>query len=47
MMPMTSAGQHQAPIKAGIDIPKATKDQQSARFSCCFFVSASSGSAPS
>jgi len=42
---MMSAGQHQAPIKAGIDIPKATTDQQRARFSCFFFSSSSSSEA--
>jgi len=42
---MMSAGQHQAPIKAGIDIPKATTDQQRARFSCFFFSSSSSSGA--
>jgi len=41
-IPMTSAGQHQAPIKAGIDIDRARMDQQRARFPCCFFASVSS-----
>jgi len=46
-MPMMSAGQHQAPIKAGIDIPRATTDQQRARFSRVFFSSSVSEGPPS